>query len=44
MKDLNGKTIFITGSSTGLGQARVKLFAAKARNVIASMRSPGKRN
>ncbi len=35
-------TIFITGSSTGLGRATVKLFASKGWNVIATMRSPEK--
>lgn len=36
------KTIFITGSSTGLGKATAKLFAEKGWNVIASMRKPEK--
>lgn len=36
------KTIFITGTSTGLGRAAVKLFAAKGWQVIASMRKPEK--
>jgi len=35
-------TIFITGSSTGLGRATAKLFASKGWNVIATMRSPEK--
>jgi len=34
------KTIFMTGTSTGLGKAAVKLFAAKGWKVIATMRSP----
>lgn len=34
------KTIFITGTSTGLGKAAVKLFAARGWQVIASMRKP----
>ncbi len=33
-------TIFITGSSSGLGKAAAKLFAAKGWNVIATMRKP----
>jgi NAD(P)-dependent dehydrogenase (short-subunit alcohol dehydrogenase family) len=36
------KTIFITGSSTGLGRASAKLFAGKDWKVIATMRDPGK--
>ncbi|RQO30821.1 short-chain dehydrogenase/reductase [Taibaiella sp. KBW10] len=35
-------TIFMTGTSTGLGKAAVKLFADKGWNVIATMRSPEK--
>lgn len=35
------KTIFITGASTGLGKATVKLFASKGWKVIATMRNPG---
>lgn len=34
------KTIFITGTSTGLGKASVKLFADKGWKVIATMRNP----
>ncbi len=36
------QTIFITGSSTGLGRATAKLFANKGWNVIATMRDPSK--
>ena len=36
------KTIFITGSSTGLGKATAKLFQSKGWNVIATMRNPEK--
>jgi len=38
----NVKTIFITGSSSGLGRAAAKLFASHGWNVIATMRNPGK--
>ena len=37
----NQKTIFITGSSSGLGRATAKLFASKGWKVIATMRKPG---
>ena len=36
------KTIFITGSSSGLGRATAKLFASKGWKVIATMRDPDK--
>jgi len=39
---VRGKTIFITGSSSGLGRATAKLFASKGWRVIASMRDPRK--
>ena len=34
------KTIFITGSSTGLGRATALLFASRGWNVIATLRNP----
>lgn len=36
------KTIFITGTSSGLGKAAAKLFASKSWTVIAAMRQPEK--
>jgi NAD(P)-dependent dehydrogenase (short-subunit alcohol dehydrogenase family) len=36
------RTIFITGSSSGLGRAAAKLFASKGWKVIATMRTPEK--
>lgn len=36
------KTVFITGTSSGLGKAAVQLFAARGWKVIATMRSPEK--
>ena len=36
------KTIFITGSSTGLGRASARLFAARGWKVIATMRDPSR--
>jgi NAD(P)-dependent dehydrogenase (short-subunit alcohol dehydrogenase family) len=36
------QTIFITGSSSGLGRAAVKLFASKGWKVVATMRTPEK--
>jgi NAD(P)-dependent dehydrogenase (short-subunit alcohol dehydrogenase family) len=36
------QTIFITGSSTGLGRATALLFASRGWNVIATMRNPEK--
>src|SRR5258708_19079900 len=37
-----GKTIFITGTSSGLGKASAKYFAEQGWNVAATMRAPGK--
>ncbi|WP_083727415.1 SDR family NAD(P)-dependent oxidoreductase [[Flexibacter] sp. ATCC 35208] len=34
------KTIFITGASSGLGSASVKVFADNGWRVIATMRNP----
>ena len=42
MNTQNPKTIFITGSSSGLGRAAAKLFASKGWKVIATMRNPEK--
>jgi NAD(P)-dependent dehydrogenase (short-subunit alcohol dehydrogenase family) len=42
MSNQDLKTIFITGSSSGLGRATAKLFASKGWKVIASMRDPKK--
>jgi len=42
MSQQDAKTIFITGSSSGLGRATAKLFAAKGWQVIATMRNPDK--
>jgi len=40
MSSQKQKTIFITGSSSGLGRATAKLFASRGWKVIASMRNP----
>jgi NAD(P)-dependent dehydrogenase (short-subunit alcohol dehydrogenase family) len=42
MSNQPGKTIFITGSSSGLGRATAKLFASKGWTVLATMRNPEK--
>lgn len=36
------KTVFITGASSGIGEATAKLFQQKGWNVVATMRSPQK--
>lgn len=35
------RTVFITGSSSGIGKATAKLFQSKGWNVVATMRDPG---
>jgi len=40
MTDEKQKTIFITGSSSGLGRAAAELFASRGWKVIATMRNP----
>jgi len=40
--DTKQRTIFITGTSTGLGRAAAKLFSSKGWKVIATMRNPEK--
>jgi NAD(P)-dependent dehydrogenase (short-subunit alcohol dehydrogenase family) len=42
VNDSRRKTIFITGSSSGLGRAAAKLFSSKTWRVIATMRNPEK--
>src|SRR5258705_13401776 len=42
MNTQNPKTIFITGSSSGLGRATAKLFVSKGWKIIATMRNPEK--
>ncbi len=42
MTGSTSKTIFITGSSSGLGRATAKLFAARGWKVIATMRNPAR--
>lgn len=42
MSNRTSKTIFITGSSSGLGRAAAKLFASRGWKVIATMRNPEK--
>src|SRR5215475_9302491 len=38
----NKQTVFITGSSSGLGRAAARMFAERGWNVIATMRNPKK--
>jgi NAD(P)-dependent dehydrogenase (short-subunit alcohol dehydrogenase family) len=42
--DQGPRTIFITGSSSGLGRAAAKLFAARGWKVVATMRNPETEN
>jgi len=42
MSKQRSETIFITGSSSGLGRATARLFASKGWKVIATMRKPEK--
>ena len=42
MSNRGGKTVFITGSSSGLGRAAAKLFSSRGWRVIATMRNPDK--
>lgn len=42
MSSQSARTIFITGSSSGLGRAAVKLFASRGWTVTATMRNPEK--
>lgn len=44
MSTHNQKTIFITGSSSGLGRTTAKLFASNGWKVIATMRNPDKKS
>ncbi|UAB78135.1 SDR family NAD(P)-dependent oxidoreductase [Erythrobacter sp. SCSIO 43205] len=39
-KDLSGKTVFITGGSSGLGQETARAMAAKGAHVIIAARNP----
>jgi dehydrogenase/reductase SDR family member 7B len=38
MRDVNGKTVWITGASSGLGEALARLFAARGARVLLSAR------
>jgi len=42
MSNERRRTIFITGSSSGLGRAATKLFSSRGWSVIATMRNPDK--
>ena len=42
MTSRRAKTVFITGSSSGLGRAAAKLFASRGWHVVATMRNPDK--
>ncbi|MEP1422254.1 MAG: SDR family NAD(P)-dependent oxidoreductase, partial [Erythrobacter sp.] len=38
--DLSGKTVFVTGGSSGLGQETVRAMAAKGAHVVITARNP----
>jgi len=40
--NIMAKTIFITGTSSGLGKLTAKYFAQQGWNVVATMRNPEK--
>ena len=44
MSSQHPRTIFITGTSSGLGRASAKLFASRGWTVVATMRNPSKEN
>ncbi|WP_156500908.1 SDR family NAD(P)-dependent oxidoreductase, partial [Alcanivorax sp. HI0044] len=40
MTEVNTKTVFITGASSGIGYATARLFQDKGWNVVATLRKP----